>query len=290
MKAMKFIWGLPLLLKIVVSMRIPQDTESVGGYISIIEQDAVPDDEYYEAKNLAGEPLSHAIRDRRSIIDQLPETPAIHAQLDNSAATAFDSKLGAMSDNSDADPIDAEYMRNIAYTKAHPPKKQTASFTNADAVRSKRDADHVENATVTETAKEVNRTGDESLPLPSKQIMRSSDSGYWTQAPNDFSKMNFDDDVSADASTINQGINARAPRVNFITQQRRTIDDDDSAISATRAEIYRNGGMSVNDRIGDRMLNGPPPPLNYRERERERYMNREQDPEDYPRRFDRYER
>lgn len=287
---MKFIWGLALLLKIVASMRIPQDTESVGGYISIIEQDAAPDDEYYEAKNLAGEPLSHVIRDRRSIVDQLPASPAVHAQLDNSGAAAFDSKLGAISESSDADPIDAEYMRNIAYTKAHPPKKQTASFTNADAARNKRDADQAENATVTETAKESNRTGDESLPLPSKQIMRNSDSvvGYWTQAPNDFSKMNFDDDVSADASTINQGINARAPRVNFITQQRRTIDDDDSSVSATRAEIYRNGGMNVNDRIGDRMLGGPPPPLNYRERER--YMNREPDPEDFPRRFDRYER
>lgn len=268
-------------------MRIPQDTESVGGYISIIEQDAAPDDEFYEAKNLVGEPLSHAIRDRRSPIDQLSELPAVHEPLDMSAVAGFDSKLDEISQSPDTDPTNIEYVKNIAYTKLHPPRKQLAALTSSDAGRSKREVENAENATVTETAKETNRTGDESLPSPSKQIMRNSDSivGYWTQAPSDYSKLNFDEDVSADASTINQGINARAPRVNFITQQRRTIDDDDSSVSATRADIYRNGGMNVNDRIGDRMLAGPPPP-----RERERYMNREPDPEDFPRRFDRYER
>lgn len=282
---MKFILGLPLILKLVAGMRIPADTEMVGGYIALMEADDAPTDDYFEARSMSDQPIGHPIRDRRSAMEwlQAPQPEAI-------PVVPFDSTNGELAMNSDADPNDAEYANNIAYSRAQPPKKQTAYATDDHGNRHKREVEV--NATVTEKFNDNNRTHNESLPSPSKQVMRNSGDmvGYWTQAPNDFARMNYDDDVSADASTLNEGINARAPRVNFITQQKRTFDDDDSTVSATRSEFYRNGGVAVNDRVGDRMLSGPPPPFRERERERERYVNRDPDADDFPpRRFDRYE-
>lgn len=272
-------------------MRIPQDTEMLGGYIAIMEADNAPSDDYYEAKSMTDDSVGHPIRDKRSALDQFNDFPRLHApQPDAIPVVPFDSKNGELSESPDADPNDDEYMDNIAYTKAHPPKKQASYVSDSIGNRHKREVEVEVNATVTEKANDSNRSHNESLPSPSKQIMRNSGDavGYWTQAPSEFARMNYDDDISADASTLNQGINARAPRVNFITQQKRTFDDDDSTVSATRSEFYRNGNTAVNDRVGDRMLAGPPPP--FRGRERERYMSRESEIDEYPRRFDRYER
>lgn len=261
---MRVLFWVAFCLKLVHSLP-PQITQIQDDFVSIITVDDAPIDEEYDPKSFVKRSAS--------------ESPSlIHTQPDSRPVVPFDSK--SMPGIPETDPAESEYGSNIAYTKVHPPKKQTAAITtDFESVRDKRDT---ENDTVTAEVTETNRTGSEKLPSPSKQIMH--DQGYWTQAPEDYSRVNFDDDASADASTINQGINARAPRVNFITQQRRTLDDDDSTLSATRAEVYRNAGIPVNDRIGDRMV-GPLPPAY-----RERYMSRDADIDEYPRRFDRYEK
>lgn len=288
-KRMKFFVGLPLILKFVVAMRIPQDTETIGGYIAIMDADEAPTDEYFEARNMADDAsLGHPIRDKRSAVQQFADFPTLHApqpQPDAVPVVPFDSKNGELLD----DARDDDAAGNFAYTKAFPPRK---AFRGE---RHKREAEV--NATVTEKENDSNGTHTESLPSPAKQIMRNPADdmvGYWTQAPHEYARMNFDDDASADASTLNEGINARAPRVNFITQQKRTFDDDDATVSATRSEFYRNGGgggsavLPVNDRVGDRML---APAYRERERERERFLSREPvEADEFPRRFDRYER
>lgn len=291
---MRFLLGLPLILKFVVAMRIPQDTEVLGGYLAIMEGENVPADDYYEARNMADDAVGYApIRDRRSAVDQFADFPRVHMSPPEAIPVVpFDSRNGELNENSDASSGDTEYVNSIVYSKVHPPKKQ-ATYDASEGIgnRHRREVEVEVNATVTEKMNDNNRTRNESLPVPSRQIMRNSGDmvGYWTQAPEEFGRINYDDDASADASTLNQGINARAPRVNFITQQKRTFDDDDSTVSATRSEFYRNGGSAVNDRVGDRMLAGQPPPAF---RERERYTNRDREPDidDYPRRLDRYER
>lgn len=257
---MRLLLGLPLLLKFVASMHIPQDTELLSGYTPAESPDPTPEDDYFEAKSLIDSHLTNSIRNRRS-----PRSKA-----GGNVVVPFKAMTDLMPDSEDTATSNTDYVQNIAYSKVHPPKKQLEPM-EIGLIRKERS---VENDTVPNG----NNTNDESLPAPSKQY---SDGGQWTQAPYD--KMNFDDDAVADASTINQGINARAPRVNFITQQKRNMDDDDPSASAPRPEIYRE--MAVNDRMGDRMLPGPIP-----YRERERYPIRDPEPDAYPRRFDRYER
>lgn len=261
---MRVLLWIAFCLKLVNSLP-PQITQVHDDFVSIITVDDTPVDDEYEASNV----VKRNANDAPSLIRNQPDSRPV---------VPFDSK--SMPEVPEADPAESEYSSNIAYTKVHPPKKQAAVIaTELENVRDKR---ATENDTVTAQVTETNSTDNEKLPSPSKQIMHEA--GYWTQAPEDISRMNFDDDVSADASTINQGINARAPRVNFITQQRRTLDDDDSTLSATRAEVYRNAGTAVNDRLGDRMI-GPVSP-GYRER----FTNRDAEVDEYPRRFDRYEK
>ncbi|GAB0092899.1 hypothetical protein DMENIID0001_079510 [Sergentomyia squamirostris] len=79
----------------------------------------------------------------------------------------------------------------------------------------------------------------EELPRPEKQVMEP---GYYRQARGQFDA--DDGDSVAEASAINEGIKARAPRVNFITQQQRNIPDkiearDQKQSMARSEEVYK---------------------------------------------------
>uniref|UniRef100_A0A1B0CF74 Uncharacterized protein n=1 Tax=Lutzomyia longipalpis TaxID=7200 RepID=A0A1B0CF74_LUTLO len=79
----------------------------------------------------------------------------------------------------------------------------------------------------------------EELPRPEKQVMEP---GYYRQARGHYEDDTEEDSV-AEASAINEGIKARAPRVNFITQQRNAPEKpearDQKQSMARSEEVYK---------------------------------------------------
>lgn len=126
-----------------------------------------------------------------------------------------------------SNPINEE-IQNLDYTEEHasPPS------------RSKREVDGVQIDKIDE---------DEPLPIAEKQYsdMDFSKSEYNKQSrslppySNDYSKSNDDDDNLSEAS-INEGIKARAPRVNFVTQPKKGIDVAEARDRPTVAKPFDN--------------------------------------------------
>lgn len=74
-----------------------------------------------------------------------------------------------------------------------------------------------------------------SQPLASALVSK------WTRTPFEYSKIQHDEDsVAVDSSqSVNEGIKSRTPRVNFVTQQKKSLDNNDSKTSSTKPEFYK---------------------------------------------------
>lgn len=174
-----------------------------------------------------------------------------------------------------------DFMQNMAYDKLHPPK-QDAEVENFRLPRSI----EPEHRSLEMTT--VSTQSPEKLPQAEKQVMddfhperrnQAMPMDRWTKSPFDYSKIHNEEDSLAEATSVNEGIKARTPRVNFITQQKSSKSenpsDSDQRPSATKPEIYRS--QSSIKPIDDRY---------YRRDYEELPYYRDSDP--YSRKYDRY--
>ncbi|KAJ6635301.1 hypothetical protein Bhyg_13886 [Pseudolycoriella hygida] len=199
-----------------------------------------------------------------------------------------------------------EFMQNIAYDKLHPPRQDAE--VNIFRVPRSIQPEHRSAETTTVKAEKI-----EKLPQAEKQVMEDfhperrnqMPMDRWTKSPFDYSKIHNEEDSLAEASSVNEGIKARTPRVNFITQQKSSKtenpSDSDQKPSATKPEIYRaqSSIKPIDDRYYRREYEELP---YYRESDPysgryDRYSRYERDdmfynpyPQDYSRSFDMYER
>lgn len=120
----------------------------------------------------------------------------------------------------------------------------------------------------------------EELPIAEKQVMdhdfmregRVMDK--WKSIPftGDYSKVQDVDDSLTDSSGINEGIQARAPRVNFVTQQRRAETAETREAGPVIAKPTDGYRRSYEDSYSPRVNDNYYPVRNY---------------EDYPRNYER---
>lgn len=175
-----------------------------------------------------------------------------------------------------------DFMQNIAYDKLHPPK-QDAEIEN---FRLPRSIEPEHRSVEMSTSASVQTP--EKLPQAEKQVMddyhperrnQAMPMDRWTKSPFDYSKVHTEEDSLAEATSVNEGIKARTPRVNFITQQKSSKSDNpsdaDQNPSATKPEIYRS--QTTLKPMEDRY---------YRRDYDELPYYRDSDP--YSRRYDRY--
>lgn len=173
------------------------------------------------------------------------------------------------------------FMQNIAYDKLHPPKQDA----EVESFRLPRSVEPEHRSAEMTT---VSVQTPEKLPQAEKQVMDDyhperrnqpmAPMDRWTKSPFDYSKVHNEEDSLAEATSVNEGIKARTPRVNFITQQKSSKsenpNDSDQKPSGTKPEIYRS--QSSIKPIDDRY---------YRRDYEELPYYRDSDP--YSRRYDR---
>lgn len=128
--------------------------------------------------------------------------------------------------------------------------------------------------------------------LPTASALRSS---KWARSPFEYSKVQHEEDSMAldSTSTVNEGMKSRTPRVNFVTQQKKSLDHDANKAAVTKSELYKSppllhnnketiaASSSTSDRYPDR--SSTPKPLTYDYKD---YKERDRDPN--ANRFDEY--
>lgn len=273
------------VLPIIFAMHMPEDMEILDGYkIDALAPEIYPsEDAYFEARSLIGHQYLKPIRDKRNAKYIVYESHGLKSHFRPNRQFSHltnDNDVDIGTPEFKAFKPNTDYMQTIDYNKLHPPpvssEKDFADFGesrrthNVASLRNRRETEDLSEA------KKVTSIEDsvEQLPMAEKQVMNSG-GGFeaearsqsvimdrWTKSPFEYSKVQKEEDSLAEA-TVNDGINARTPRVNFVTQQKKKVDSNandsvDQNPSATKTEVYRNMPEKVDDRYYERR---PPLPL-----------------------------
>lgn len=232
------------LCPFVASTDILGDTETLDGLNVNLLSQKYTDDQFFETENQANSGLLHGIRNKRSSKYVVLESRGLKSHF----RTGGDRRNLQSDDDVEFKNFDKtnDFMQSIAYDKLRPPK-QDADVENIRFPRSI----EPEHRSVEMTT--VSGESPENLPTAEKQVMddyhperrnQPMPMDRWTKSPFDYSKVHNEEDSLAEATSVNEGIKARTPRVNFITQQKSSKSDNpndsDQKQSATKPEIYRS--------------------------------------------------
>lgn len=275
------LFWISFVLSATVAMMIPEDTEMLEGFAPISMPEISPEDDYFEARSLSESMLYNSIRNKREANYEVLESDGLRSHFRPNNVNAFKT-------------IFAERLHSDGQSL----HRQVRS-TDSDAAAAT--AAKTPEKPVEEAKNDQNKTNEE-LPTALRRVMKSG--GFfpdtksasasalvskWTRTPFEYSKIQHEEDSMAmDSSqsshSVNEGIKARTPRVNFVTQQKKSLDqnNDDSKSSATKPEFYKSPPLihdskdsaqpPYSDRSSERM---PPRPSTYPDYYRER------DPEKY---------
>ncbi|XP_055643139.1 uncharacterized protein LOC129779597 [Toxorhynchites rutilus septentrionalis] len=199
-----------LLAAFIVSahpMHIPEDMEILDGY----EMDSAgteinPEDDFYEQRSLLEPFMYRAIRDRREIPYRVLESPGLRSHFRQRPDT------------------DDGFQQKEHHSRRR--NRRSIDMESVDAVT------------------EESPKPTEELPKPEKQMMNERTVEAWAKTPYQVkapAKQEKEEsgDSEAEASMISEGIKARAPRVNFVTQRKSNPDSLEAREDKIIPELYR---------------------------------------------------
>lgn len=293
---MKRLISISFLFNVAVAMLIPEDAEMLEGYAPVSYPEISPEDDYFEARSLSASTLFNSIRNKRNTNYEVLESDGLISHFRPNSVNAFKT-IFVLKPN-------LNQIRNEANQKIRPPTE--TMHTDSVDFSAERKVRSIENETKKYEKSDIAAKNDsiksnENLPIALKQVMKSGNFypdlksvsasalvSKWTRTPFEYSKIQQEEDSMAmdSSSSMNEGIKARTPRVNFVTQQKKSRDhNDDSNTSATKPEYYKSPPLihntkepntNNNDHFPERSSARPSsyPDYSYRDREVDKQMIR----------------
>ncbi|XP_058451497.1 uncharacterized protein LOC131430486 [Malaya genurostris] len=193
---------LALAVAVSESMHIPEDMEILDGYdLESAGTEINPEDDFYEQRSLLEPFFSRAIRDKREVPYRVLESPGLRSHFRPS------------------------YYEDISKKPDHQRTEK----------RSRRSVEKDEAVSTTEDPKSTDEQ-----PKAEKQTMHQRTIEAWGKTPYQVKQSAEDElDSEPEASMMNEGIKARAPRVNFITQKKPKGDSSEQREDKVIPELYR---------------------------------------------------
>lgn len=265
---------------VTLAMLIPDDTEMLDGYAAAISLPEIsPEDDYYEARSLSESMLYNSIRNKRDAQYEVHESEGLPSHFRPNSVNAFRT-IHAERTNAESDGRTSLNRRERRATDTNAGTENTNKTTNDDG----------QNKTKIELPTALRRVMKSGGFFPdTKSASAAALVSKWTRTPFEYSKIQHEEDSmamdSTQAQSMNDGIKARTPRVNFVTQPKKMdsnsgSNDDDSKSSATKPEFYNNKSPplihdskdSTSVRTSERTPSRPISyPDYYRERDPEKY-------------------
>lgn len=250
-----------------VAMLIPEEVEMLEGFAPMTFPD-VGEDDYFEARAMSDYALFNAVRNKRDATYEVLESGGLRSHFRPNSVSSFKTVFGS--------------RRAAAEVEGERPRQRRSA--EADAKADEKPSDSSKSESKSAGVLSSGKNSPLAAPLVSK----------WTRTPFEYSKIQHEEDsMAVDSSqSINEGIKSRTPRVNFVTQQKKSLDNNDSKASSTKPEFYKtpplirenkdssssstgasqSGNYNYQDRNAARPSN--PYPEYYPDREPERYMGR----------------
>lgn len=245
---MKQIMLFALFAHTAVAMLIPEDAEMLDGYGYISYPEISPEDDYFEARSLSAGPLFHSVRNKRAInhenhgsnglVNNLrPNTVnGLAHNMDISAYGPFRKIKNWLKRKWEEDDDDFRQKRDISNI-----------MQSITSIRQRRSLENeMKTKTITVRDEDKSKLFSDSLTdRPSAAAL----AGKFVRSPFEYSKIQHEEDSMAmDSMSINEGMKSRSPRVNFVTQQKKLIDHDDTKTSATKSDFYKTPPLLHNSK------------------------------------------
>lgn len=266
-----------LFWQLSMAMLIPEDTELLEGFEPAINPEILPEDDYFEARSMSFGPLFNSVRNKRAIKYDTEESDGLISHFRPNTVNSFNgipketinsesqftppnrrlfrSMVGGLSKTNPNEESDEEEEEEEAANKSSQPIMQFPNRHRRSTGSDKKSAKGNEN--------EKSEHRSESLPIPMK-FTKSSNGfssrdnpsaaplvGKFTRSPFEYSKIQHEEDSLMDSSSlsINEGMKSRTPRVNFVTQQKKSVDQDDTkAASASKSDFYKTPPLLHNSK------------------------------------------
>lgn len=255
-----------LFLQLSMAMLIPEEAEMLEGFGADFFPELSAEDDYHEAKSMAFGPLFNAIRNKRSI-NQFETSDGVgkggpvsksngtfkeqknrplrklaewwKKKFSSESSSSSSSKSSSSSSDSSSSSSSESSSNNIVFI----PHRHRRSATSENEKLDK----------PPETVPSPLKLTKESNGFASNRNVPAAASlvGKFTRSPFEYSKIQHEEDsIAMDSSPINMndGIKSRTPRVNFVTQQKKSLDHDNTKASATKSDFYKTPPLLHNSK------------------------------------------
>lgn len=228
-----------LILQVVSAMLIPEDTEILDGFSPDSFAQISPEDEYFEARSLSSGPLLNSIRNRRAIDHNVPngfigysqpDTVNVFSNRNERSLRGFKRWLKKKISEDEEEESRRRRRRSVDNDK-----EKRVELTKENTKSDQRPEDWSNTMKFKKTAEELPTSTSHDNPSAAALV------GKFPRSPFEYSKIQHEEDSMAMDTTslgINEAGKSRTPRVNFVTQQKKSLDHDDHKTSATKSNFY----------------------------------------------------
>lgn len=276
-----------LFFQLSMAMLIPEEAEMLEGFGADFLPEIAAEDDYFEAKSMSSGPLFNSIRNKRST-NNLETNDGLHNDIPPKIGKSH-SKLIQTNNRPLRKLVDwwrkkfseeSSSSSSSSTSSSSPSSSSSTSSSSSSSSSSGESASnniifipnrHRRSTTVVEKTKSDKPP--EKIPSPLKLTKDSNGFasnknnpsaaalvGKFTRSPFEYSKIQHEEDsIAMDSSPIsmNDGIKSRTPRVNFVTQQKKSLDHDNSKGSAVKSDFYKTPPLLHNSKeLPTAMSNG----------------------------------
>lgn len=250
------------MLRAIAAMLIPDETEMLDGFAPASFPEVSPDLDYFEARSLSGGSLFNSIRNKRNSEYEVKESNGLVSHFRpnsvNGYISMFKKKKQSEISTSDAiRPLENFMKKKFPSRDEEKEEKEGPGhrLKNARQRRNVRTDKKVDSESQKDTKQNNQRVGN----LPTAMKLTKTSNGFatsrngpstaalvsskWTRSPFEYSKIQTEEDslaMDSSSTTLNEGMKSRTPRVNFVTQQKKSLDHDETKASATKSEFYKS--------------------------------------------------
>lgn len=265
---------LPFMLHAIAAMLIPEETEMLNGFVPASFPELLPEEHYFEARSLRAGSLFNSVRNKRNSVYEVNESDGLVSHFRPNSVNGYVSmfqkkKPSNIPTLNSIHPLEHLMRKKFPAEDDGEEGEREAPRHRLKSGRQRRNvqSDKKDDSNAQKDAKKNNDNNQRAENLPSAIKLTKTSNGFassrngpstaalvsskWTRSPFEYSKIQTEEDslaMDSSSSTLNDGMKSRTPRVNFVTQQKKSLDHDETKASATKSEFYKSPPLLHNSK------------------------------------------
>lgn len=275
------------MLHAIAAMLIPEEAEMLDGFAPASFPEVSPEVDYFEARSLSAGSLFNSVRNKRNSGYKVKESNGLVSHFRPNSVNGYKSMFEKKTSDS-IHPFENLMRKKFPSRDDGEEEEEREGPRHRIKFGRQRRNVQTDKKVENESQKDTKQNNKRVESLPSAMKLTKTSNGFassrngpstaalvsskWTRSPFEYSKIQTEEDslaMDSSSTTLNEGMKSRTPRVNFVTQQKKSLDHDETKASATKSEFYKSPPLLHNSKESTSATSSAS-----NERERERYPER----------------